>query len=278
MFSTQSVLGKHVRPGGRGLGGVTQRRIALLASGRRYGPITRLITPWDIGELTQPFLLLSYAEIARRSRPLFRIHPPSRTTALTIVLNGQLSFEDATGKCGKVDAGGLAWMRAGGVVWHEGASASREPLRLFQLWMTQPASQQDSVAASECVAPDEVQVDGPVRVLLGQFGRARSRIPRAPGDVNCFQVHLRDGQHFRYAAPDGHNVTWVAVDRGGLQLAPGERVYWEQVALFGDSSGVIEARADGDTSFLLGSARRRASEVPLEEFSLNGGSGWSDGP
>ena len=30
------------------------RRIALLASGRRHGPITRLITPWDIGELTEP--------------------------------------------------------------------------------------------------------------------------------------------------------------------------------------------------------------------------------
>ena len=26
------------------------RRIALLRSGRRRGPITRLITPWDIGE------------------------------------------------------------------------------------------------------------------------------------------------------------------------------------------------------------------------------------
>jgi redox-sensitive bicupin YhaK (pirin superfamily) len=274
MFSTQfrSVPGKHARPGG-----VRQRRVALLASGRRYGSITRLITPWGIGELTQPFLLLNYAEIACQSRPLFRIHPPSSTTAMAIVLNGQLSFEDATGKRGKVDAGGLAWMRAGGAVWHEGASASHEPLRVFQLWITQPAAQQSSVAASECIAPDEVEVDGPVRVLLGQFGRARSRISRAAGDINCLQVHLEDGQRFRYAAPDGHNVTWLAVDRGGLLLAPGERVYWEQIALFGDSSGVIEAQADGDTSFILGSARRHASEVPLE-FSLNGGSDCSAGP
>jgi len=38
------------------------RRIALLRSGRRHGPITRLITPWDIGELTQPFVFLGYSE------------------------------------------------------------------------------------------------------------------------------------------------------------------------------------------------------------------------
>jgi len=40
------------------------RRIALLASGRRHGPITRLVTPWDIGELTKPFIFLDYAEVA----------------------------------------------------------------------------------------------------------------------------------------------------------------------------------------------------------------------
>jgi len=40
------------------------RRIALLASGRRHGPITRLLTPWDIGELTRPFIFLDYSEVA----------------------------------------------------------------------------------------------------------------------------------------------------------------------------------------------------------------------
>jgi len=49
------------------------RRIALLASGRRHGPITRLITPSDIGELTKPFIFLDYAEVAPGPRPLFRI-------------------------------------------------------------------------------------------------------------------------------------------------------------------------------------------------------------
>src|SRR6267154_98329 len=90
-----------------------RRRIALVAHGRRHGPITRLITPWDIGELTRPFVLLKYAEVERPSRPLFRSYPPSGITTLTVVLNGELSFEDATGKRGEVAAAGFAWMKAG---------------------------------------------------------------------------------------------------------------------------------------------------------------------
>jgi redox-sensitive bicupin YhaK (pirin superfamily) len=232
------------------------RRVALLASGRRHGPITRLIAPWDIGELTSPFVLLNYAEAERRSRPLFGVHPPSGMTTLAVVLNGELSFEDETGKRGEVAAAGFAWMKSGSVVWHEGGDAAREPLRVFHLWIEQLGAREERAAVSEYIAPDEVEEDGPVRVLLGEFGRARSRIRQAPADLNFFHVRLKDRQDFRYAPPDGHNVSWLAVDRGSLQLAEGERVLWEQIAVFRNSAGVIEVEADGDTSFVLGSATR----------------------
>jgi redox-sensitive bicupin YhaK (pirin superfamily) len=232
------------------------RRIALLASGRRHGPITRFITPWNVGELATPFVFLDYAEVAPGSQPLCGIQPHSTIASLTIVLNGEVSFEDATGAHGAVHAGGFAWMKAAHGAWHGGGSASGEPLRVFQLWIALPPSEVSSPAASQGIAPQEVEEDGPVRVILGQSGMARSRIRGAPADTNCFHVRLRDGQRWRYVAPEGHNVTWLAVDRGGLQLREGERVYWEQIALFGDSDGVIHAQADGDTSFVLGSARR----------------------
>jgi len=233
-----------------------QRRIALVANGRRHGPITRLITPWDIGELTRPFVLLNYAEVERRSRALFGSHPPSRITTLALVLNGELSFEDSTGKRGEVAAAGFAWMKAGSTLWHESRHSVHEPLlRMFQLWIAQLGAQTACAAASECIAPNEVEQHGPVRVLLGEFGRARSRLRQAPADLNLFHVQLKDRQHFRYTVPDGH-VTWLAVDRGTLQLQAGERALWEQVVLFGDCADTVEAQADGETSFLLGSARR----------------------
>lgn len=233
-----------------------RRPIALLANGRRSGPVTRLISPWSLGELTQPFTLVDYAEVRRRSRPLFRNHAPHGTLTLTVVLNGELSFEDASGKRGGVPATGFASMRAGSVVWHDGGSASPEPLRVFQIWISQAAAPYVSPPASECIAADQVEEDGPVRVILGQFGRARSRVREAPAGINLFHVRLSDRQHFRYTAPNGHNVSWLAVDRGSLQLQSSKRVYWEQLAVFGDSGGVIEAHAEGDTSFVMGSARR----------------------
>jgi redox-sensitive bicupin YhaK (pirin superfamily) len=236
------------------------RQMALLANGRRHGPITRLIAPWDIGELTSPFVLLNYAEAARRARPLFGIHPPSGITTLAVVLNGELSFEDETGKQGEVGAAGFAWMKAGSVIWHEGGEDVREPLRLFHVWIEQPSAQRESVATSEYIAPAEVEQEGPVRVLLGEFGRARTRIRQAPADLNLLHVRLKDRQDFCYAPPEGHNVTWLAVDSGSLQLPEAGSVLWEQIAVFRDSVDMIEMQADGETSFVLGSARRRTQE------------------
>lgn len=230
----------------------------MLANGHRQGLITRLITPWDMGELTRPFLLLNYAEVTRRSRPLFSAYPPSGAMTLTLVLEGELSFEDERGRQGEVGAGGLAWMKAGSVLWHEGGPEARDPLRVFHLWIARGAAPQGSAATSEYVRADQVEADGPAKVLLGQFGRACSRLRHVPADVNCLHVCLRDGQSFRFAPPAAHDVTVLAVDRGGLRLSGGEQILWEQIALFGPNCAPLEVRAEGETSFLLASAGRLA--------------------
>jgi len=238
---------------------VGSRRIALLRSGRRHGRITRLITPWDIGELTQPFVFLCYSELAPGAKTVVGVQPGIGT--LTLVLSGVLVFEEALGNKGMVAAGGFSWAAPGEVVWHAGGRATDEPLRTLQLWVELPRNSASSTAQSQYVAPHEVQEEGSVRVVLGQIGRARSRIGHAPPDVNYFHVRLKDGQRWRYAAPDGHNVTWLAVDRGGLRLEEDGRVLRQQIALFGHSRGVIEVQAEGESSFVLGSARQDSNAV-----------------
>jgi redox-sensitive bicupin YhaK (pirin superfamily) len=233
---------------------VGSRRIALLRSGRRHGGITRLITPWDIGELTQPFVFLCCSELAPGSKTVVGAQPGIGT--LTLVLSGVLIFEETLGNKGMVVAGGLVWTAPGEVAWHAAGSATGEPLRTLQLWIELPRPPASSTAKSQCVAPHEVPEERAARVVLGQIGRARSRIGHAPPDVNYFYVRLKDGQRWRYAAPDGHNVTWLAVDRGGLILEEDGRVLREQVALFERSRGVIEVQAEGESSFVLGSARQ----------------------
>jgi redox-sensitive bicupin YhaK (pirin superfamily) len=192
------------------------RRIALSTSGRRHGPITRLVSPSDIGELIKPFVFLDHFEIVPRAQPLFGIHPHSGIATLTVVLRGGVVYEDTTGKTGTIATGGLEWMKAGNGVWHDGGATPGEPLRGFQLWVALPSSEENAPPESQYIAPDAVQEEGPVRVILGSYGRATSPI-RAPEGINYFHVRLKDGQRWRYMPPEGHTVAWLAIDKGKLR-------------------------------------------------------------
>jgi redox-sensitive bicupin YhaK (pirin superfamily) len=253
---------------------VRTRPIVLLRSGRRHGPVTRLITPWDLGELTQPFLFLADSEFAPGWQPLLAVPPQPGVATLTLVLSGTLGYRDATGNESALTAGGFRWMTAGERGRFDGGHAVGGPLRALQLWIALPPALESSVAEGRYLAPREVPEDGPVRVILGRFGRTQSVLARAVPDINYFHVRLRDGEPWRYVAPDQHNVTWLAVDRGGVRLRQGERVYRGQIALFGDSRGAIELQAEGETSFVLGAAPRLAhpllQDSPLIDATLIG--------
>jgi redox-sensitive bicupin YhaK (pirin superfamily) len=242
------------------------RRIVLSTSGRRHGPVTRLVSPSDIGELIKPFVFLDHAEVAPRTEPLFGIHPHSGIATLTVVLRGGVAYEDTTGKQGSVPTGGLEWMKAGNGVWHDGGPTPGEPLRAFQLWVALPPSEENAPPESQYIAPDAVQEEGPVRVILGSYGRATSPI-RAPAGINYFHVRLKDGQRWRYAPPEGHTVAWLAVDKGKLRSP--EPIGEGQLAVFEESDAAIELEADGDTSFVLGSAMKHPHPLVLGYYSVH---------
>jgi redox-sensitive bicupin YhaK (pirin superfamily) len=242
------------------------RAIVLRSSGNQRGPIRRLVSPSDIGELIKPFVFLDHAEVAPRPGPLFGIHPHSGIATLTVVLGGGLHYEDTTGKKGLVPTGGLEWMKAGNGVWHDGGPTAGEPLRAFQLWIALPASDENAPPESQYIAPDAVQVDGPVRVILGHYGRASSPI-RAPAGIDYFHVRLTAGQWWHYVPPTGHNVAWLAVDRGNLS-SPG-RIDAGQIAVFDESAGAIDLQAEGDTEFVLGSAIKHPFPLVLGYYSVH---------
>lgn len=244
----------------------TARRIVLRSSGYQHGPITRLVSPSDIGELIKPFVFLDHAEVVPTPEPLFGIHPHSGIATLTVVLRGGLAYEDTTGEKGSVPAGGLEWMKAGNGVWHDGGASPGEPLRLFQLWLALPPSQENAAPESQYIKPEAVQEDGPVRVVLGRFGEARSSI-RAPAGINYFHVRLKSGQRWRYEPPTGHNVAWLAVDEG--KLWSHEPIDAGEIAVFEESNGAIEVQAEGDTSFVFGSAIKHPYPLVLGRYSVH---------
>ena len=244
----------------------TQRPIALRTGGRRHGPITRLVSPSDVGELIKPFVFLDLAEVKYTGQPLFGIHPHSGIATLTTVLQGGLAYEDTTGQSGQVLEGGLEWMKAGNGVWHDGGPLEGPPLRAFQLWIALPAAEENSAPESQYVAAESVEHDGPVRVILGRYGRARSPI-RAPLGINYLHVRLEDGQRWRYQPPTGHDVAWLAVDKGGLLASEG--IGTGQLAVFAEGEEGIEVRAKGDASFVLGSAIKHPHPLIMGYYSVH---------
>src|SRR5476651_2306695 len=97
------------------------RRIVHRTRGHRQGPVTRLMSPGDLGELVKPFVFLDYFEAASFGGPQMADHPHSGIATHTTLLEGNVDYRDSTGKSGRLSPGGVEWMQAGGGVWHGGS-------------------------------------------------------------------------------------------------------------------------------------------------------------
>lgn len=254
------------------IGGASARRAEVRAivhrsRGTTHGPITRLMSPGDLGQLLKPFVFLDlFVTKSMLGLPNFGMHPHSGIATLTFLMDGELSYEDSTGKAGVLPAGGVEWMRAGNGVWHTGAPVGDSPKMGFQLWVALPASEENAPAESLYLAPSQTPQEGPALVLLGRYGAAQSAIP-APGNMNYLAVRLKDGEQWRYTPPAGHTVAWLAVSTGRLEaggpMAAGE------IAVFEESEQVIDFVAQGETSFVLGSAVSHPHDLVTGYYSVH---------
>ena len=243
------------------------RTIVHRTRGTVHGPITRLVSPGDLGQLIKPFVFLDHV-VADDPAGMagFGMHPHSGIATLTYLFQGDSSYEDTTGQSGVFQAGGVEWMRAGNGVWHTGGPVAGSPLRGFQLWVALPVATENAPAQSHYLTPEEIPQDGPARVLLGQYGAACSNIT-APAPINYLAVNLTDQQRWRYTPPDGHTVAWVAVSMG--QLDAGGPVRTGELAVFEESGGAIDFVAQGSTQFVLGSAVKHPHELVMGRYSVH---------
>jgi redox-sensitive bicupin YhaK (pirin superfamily) len=235
--------------------------------GHTRGPITRLMSPSDLGEVLRPFVFLDHAvfEPEEAAMPMeLGWHPHSGIATITVMLDGGIRFAETTGKSGELLAGGIEFMRAGGGVWHTGAPVPGGG-KLFQLWIALPPELENGPNASRYVLPEEVPSVGPARVILGEYGGVKSPIDAPP--MTYLQVTLKDGERFRYDPPSGHTVAWVAVSDGTLEA--GEAIKGGEMAVFERSEQSIDFVARGDTRFVLGSAVPHPHELHLGSYSVH---------
>jgi redox-sensitive bicupin YhaK (pirin superfamily) len=245
---------------------VAPRAIALRTRGHAHGPITRLVSPSDIGELIKPFVFLDLIDAPAADAPGFGWHPHSGIATLTVLQEGTGTYEETTGARGTLYAGGVEWMRAGRGVWHTGSVVGTGHVKGFQLWIALPEDLENAASHSRYLTADEVPAAGAARVILGVHEGVKSLIP-APAGVNYLDVQLKVGETWTYLPPLGHEVAWLAVSAGKLHTS--ETLVAGEMAVFEESNGAITIRAEQATRFVLGSAVKHPHDLVLGYYSVH---------
>ena len=243
------------------------REIVHRTRGVSDGPITRLMSPSDLGELIKPFVFLDLFDFDGRDAPMSMEHgwhPHSGIATVTVVFDGAIRYAETTGSSGVLPAGSVEWMRAGNGVWHTGAP---EPVRVkgFQLWVALPPELENAPNASRYVMREEVPVEGPARVILGAYGTSKSPIAAPP--MTYLAVSLKGGERWSYHPPKGHDVAWVSVLDGALRTS--SRISGGELAIFELSEQSIDFVAESNTRFVLGSAAKHPHDLVLGNYSVH---------
>jgi redox-sensitive bicupin YhaK (pirin superfamily) len=241
------------------------RAIVQRTRGHTLGPVTRLMSPSDLGQMLKPFVFLDLFDHAGAP---FKggLHPHSGIATLTYVAEGAVSYVDPDNVRGTLPAGGVEWMQAGRGMWHDGGLDKAGRTRGFQLWIALPPELELGPTTSIYQSPEDVPEDGPARVLLGSYGSVSSPIA-APLPINYLAVRLKAGERWRYEPPTGHSVLWVAI-ASGVVSAPDELRHGD-LAAFERSSQAVEFEARSDTEFVLGSAAPHEHDLVLGRYSVH---------
>jgi redox-sensitive bicupin YhaK (pirin superfamily) len=113
------------------------RSIAHRIRGRTHGPVTRLMSPSDVGEILKPFVFLDLVDY--EGAPFEgSLHPHSGIATVTYIFEGSVSYIDPDNLRGTLSAAGVEWMQAGSGMWHGGGLDKAGRTRGFQLWIALP--------------------------------------------------------------------------------------------------------------------------------------------
>lgn len=255
-------------------GGPELRSIDARITGHRHGPITRLISPEDLGERLKPFIFLDFFNAEIEPGFGFAMHPHSGIATLTWQPGSDVRYQDTTGKNGILKAGGLEWMNAGGGAWHQGTLLGHGQVTGFQLWVPMPPEIEDGPSFGQYVSPDEVPAlqipGGSIKLLLGSLrdGDATRRSPiNAHHDMDYFVVTLQAGAVWQYSPPHLHDVAWAFAFEGAAVIQ-GEAARDDLLVL--GHSGAIKIEAVGEpVQILLGTAKRYAHPLVIGPSSVH---------
>lgn len=247
----------------------TSRLIVHRTHGRPMGPVTRLMSPSDLGKRHKPFVFLDLFDMHGMT-PNFDLHPHSGIGTVTVITDGHASFDDPISGTGVIAYGGVEWMRAGGGVWHGTEMVPQsQHTRGFQLWVALPPELENTASESQFIEAANMPTVGPARVILGTYEGVQSPV-RSPAGMTYLQVTLKAGERWQYASPPEHTVAWLAVSTGTLH-SDGGAVQPGELVVFDPGSGPIELQASivSDVVFVLGSAIPHPHDLVVGRHSVH---------
>lgn len=255
---------------------VSRRNIIHRTRGHGHGPITRLMSPSDLGQVVKPFVFLDIFDIDRNTLQAMAnmpLHPHSGIATVTVPVEGAFHFEDPdSGATGTLSYGAVEWARAGGGMWHgkELTAADVPRIQGFQLWLALPADIENGESVSRYIEAKDMRQTGPAHVVVGNYEGVRSPVP-APEGINYLLVTLRAGERWTYQPPAGHSVGWLALAKGKLDAGAGAVVSAGEMVVFeaGETPLVFEASGKEDAVFVLGSAVPHPYPLHLGYYSVH---------
>lgn len=230
-------------------------------------PVRALFGYDGLGKHLSPFLMLDHAapyqfDAATRPRGVGQ-HPHRGFETVTIVYQGELEHRDSTGAGGRIGAGDVQWMTAGGGIVHEEfhSRAFTErggTLEMVQLWVNLPAKDKMTPARYQTLLNAQIprvnlpESVGSVRIIAGEFARERGPAQTfTPMDV--LDIRIAQGGVARFDAKVGYTLALVVLH--GTILVNGETVVREGQLVHMDRDGgdvQLEANTDAAVLWLSG--------------------------
>ena len=188
----------------------------------------------------------------------FPTHPHRGIETVTFVVSGELVHADHTGGAGRLGAGDVQFMTAGGGVMHS-EMPGPEGVHTLQLWLNLPArlkrvkARYENVLAADAPALREKGVEA--RLYAGALGRSGGALRHDLAD-DAVDLKLEPGAAFAAPVPAGERAFALVLD-GQAALGAGRRtakpgdVAWAEISSGGDGFDTLPVAAGAASARVL---------------------------
>ncbi len=226
-------------------------------------PVRSVFDYNGLGRELSPFLLLDYAAPYQfppgNEKRGVGGHPHKGFETVTVAYQGELEHRDSSGGGGKIGAGDVQWMTAGGGIVHEefhSQDFAREggTLQMVQLWVNLRAKDKGAKPGYQTLLKAQIpnvelpQDAGTVRVIAGEFGDKKGAAKTFTA-INVWDVNLRAGKSAELPLPDGHTTTFLVLS--GEVEVDGKKAGEGDLAIFERNGDGIALKANTDAKLLV---------------------------